>query len=182
MDATEGCRGGTCDRVGICENAGKCTYRSSADEAREHMAKTLNEKVNAKPVLLETPVQNRQKGKQDFTGEIDGNGYKQSFDNPEKPPVDLVWPGFVLGIGRVLGKGATKYARGNWMRGMSWTGVMAAVLRHSYAIICGEDYDKESGELHLYHIGCEIMFLAWFVDGERKAEYKHFDDRLFNKK
>lgn len=115
----------------------------------------------------------------DFDGKIDGSGFKQAFVAGDKIPVDLVAPQFIEGVGRVLAYGAKKYARGQWMRGMSWSGILAAILRHTFAILRGEDRDSETGELHLYHIGCEIMFLAWFQDGPRKAEYDKFDDRLY---
>lgn len=119
------------------------------------------------------------KGKQDFNGKIDGAGYKASMDNPAKPPVDLVPPTLPRGIARVLGKGAKKYSRGNWMRGMSFSEVIAAAERHLLAIKEGEDIDPESGELHIYHLGCELAFLSWYMDGPRKEEYAKFDDRLF---
>jgi len=119
------------------------------------------------------------KGSKDFSGAIDGGGYKASMDDPRKPPLDLVPPTLTLGIARVLGKGAKKYSRGNWMRGMSFSEVIAAVKRHSAAMEAGEDFDPETGERHLYHIGCCLAFLSWFMDGPRAAEYARFDDRLF---
>ncbi len=120
-----------------------------------------------------------QRGKEDFSGAIDGLGYKASMDDPTKPPLDLVPPTLARGIARVLGKGAKKYSRGNWMRGMSFSEVIAAAERHLLAIKQGEDVDPDSGELHIYHLGCELAFLSWFQDGPRSAEYARFDDRLF---
>lgn len=119
------------------------------------------------------------KGKEDFNGLIDGLGYKGSMDDPKKPPITLVPPTLVRGIARVLGKGAVRYARGNWMRGMSFSEVLDAAQRHLLAVQQGEDVDPDSGELHIYHAGCELGFLSWFQDGPRAAEYKRFDDRLF---
>jgi hypothetical protein len=133
----------------------------------------------AKAYYAEKEAAPAPKGKQDFNGSIDGAGYKASMDNPAKPPVDLVPPTLPRGIARVLGKGAQKYSRGNWMRGMSYSEVIAAAERHLLAIKEGEDIDPESGELHIYHLGCELAFLSWYMDGPRKAEYARFDDRIF---
>jgi len=116
---------------------------------------------------------------QDFQGKIDGGGYKRSFDDPKKVPVDLIPPTFILGTGRVLAKGAKKYAPGNWLRGMSWSGILAAIERHRLAMLSGEDVDADTGELHIYCIACEIAFLSWYMEGPRAAEYKRFDDRMF---
>lgn len=123
------------------------------------------------------PVPPEQKGHTDFDGAIDGGGYKRSFDDPKKNPLDLLDPEFLLGVGEILRQGAAKYARGNWMRGMSWGGVLAAILRHTLAIANGEDTDPDSGELHVYHLGCEVMFLARFM--AHPELYGRFDDRLF---
>lgn len=124
-----------------------------------------------------------EKGKQDFNGTIDGVGYKGSMDDPEKPPISLVTRTFIWAVARVLGIGATKYSRGNWMRGMSFTEVANGILRHVTAWISGETYDQETGENHLAHAACGIMFLLTFQEGPRASEYEQFDDRLseFNK-
>jgi dATP/dGTP diphosphohydrolase len=123
-----------------------------------------------------------ERGKEDFQGEVDGAGYKVSMDDPNKVPLTLVWPGFVAGIARVLRFGARKYARGNWMRGMSFSEVLDAMKRHIAKIELGEDIDPETGESHLYHLGCDAMFLSYYQNGERSAEYAAFDDRLYRYK
>lgn len=114
---------------------------------------------------------------QDFNGDIDGGGYKFSMDDPAKPPMALVSPTFTEGVARVLGKGAEKYAKGNWMRGMSFDEVMSAIERHLNALKRGEDIDPDSGEGHIFHLGCGAMFLAEFLHGPRAVEYSQFDDR-----
>lgn len=117
----------------------------------------------------------------EYRGTVDGAGVKGALNGrPEKPPLDLIWPGFILGIGRALGHGATKYSRGNWMRGLPWGAVLAAIQRHALAIQAGEDTDPETGELHAYHIACGAMFLAYYQAGPRAAEYRALDDRLFS--
>ena len=59
----------------------------------------------------------------------------------------------------VLQFGSDKYGPWNWRKGMAWTRLYDAALRHLTAFMDGEDRDKESGFLHLAHAGCCILFL-----------------------
>ena len=60
---------------------------------------------------------------------------------------------------QVLTDGAVKYEPRNWQKGLSWTSVLASLKRHIAAIEKGEDYDKESGRLHIAHAACNVHFL-----------------------
>lgn len=77
-----------------------------------------------------------------------------------KPRLDLIDPDAIEGLARVLGFGAEKYAPDGWRRGMQWSRVIAALLRHTFAIMRGEDIDSESGLPHVDHLGCCWMFLS----------------------
>ena len=66
------------------------------------------------------------------------------------------------GIVKVLTKGAEKYAPRNWEKGMPWMEVMASMKRHIAAWESGEDYDPETGLLHVDHIQCNAHFLSAF--------------------
>lgn len=61
--------------------------------------------------------------------------------------------------GKVLTLGAKKYADHNWRKGFDWSRLEGACMRHLTAFMRGEDYDPESGLLHLAHLNCEVMFL-----------------------
>ena len=78
----------------------------------------------------------------------------------DKVPLDLLDPLALEGLAAVLRFGAKKYAAHNWRGGFKWMRLMAALLRHSFAIIRGEDNDPESGLPHIDHIGCCWMFLS----------------------
>lgn len=119
------------------------------------------------------------KGKQDFAGMITGEGYKGSMDDPRKVPITLIPPQFIGGVADVLKFGAKKYARGQWMLGMSFSEVLDAANRHLLALARGEELDPDSGLPHEYHVGCCMAFLSWYKYGPRAAEYARFDDRLF---
>lgn len=77
-----------------------------------------------------------------------------------KNPLDLIATDWVEGTGRILQFGAQKYAAYNWSKGMKWSRVFSATLRHLYKWWRGEDIDPETGESHLYHASCNLMFLS----------------------
>jgi len=86
-----------------------------------------------------------------------GEGMK--FDG-DKPRMELLDPGFLTGVAHVLTYGARKYAPNNWRGGIEASRLYGALQRHLNAFWAGEDIDAESGLPHLYHAGCELMFLA----------------------
>ncbi len=119
--------------------------------------------VSEKWSLLANP--NLLKGNKEDKGE--GLRY-----NSDKPRYDLLHPVAQAGIVSVLTAGANKYAPRNWERGMNWSTVLASLKRHIAAIELGEDYDQETGLLHIDHVQCNAHFLS--------AYYKIFpqgDDR-----
>lgn len=61
---------------------------------------------------------------------------------------------------RIMTKGSFKYAPRNWEKGMPWTSVVASLKRHLAAWEKGEDYDPESGELHMAHVLVNASFLV----------------------
>lgn len=81
-------------------------------------------------------------------------------DDAEKVPLDLLDPLALEGLAQVLAFGAKKYAAHNWRGGISWSRLLAALLRHTFAILRGELVDGESGLPHIDHVGCCWMFLS----------------------
>ena len=79
----------------------------------------------------------------------------------DKIRVELVAPEYIEGTARVLTFGAKKYSAGNWADGsFKASRLVGACLRHLFAWVRGERRDPESGESHLYHASCCLMFLA----------------------
>lgn len=61
---------------------------------------------------------------------------------------------------RVLGAGAAKYGDNNWVRVAGGRKrYFAAAMRHTWAWWRGEELDPETGEDHLAHAMCCLMFL-----------------------
>ena len=78
---------------------------------------------------------------------------------------------------RVWECGAKKYGDWNWQRGMKWSTVIGCLLRHTFAIMRGEDVDKESGQLHAAHIKANASMLIYY-----HKYYPQGDDRICKKK
>lgn len=75
-------------------------------------------------------------------------------------------------IGIALTFGATKYSDHNWLKGMPWSRIWGALLRHLFAWWRGEDKDAETGLSHLAHAGCCLLFLM-----EYECHHQDRDDR-----
>jgi len=92
--------------------------------------------------------------------------------NEGKNRLDLVPTSLIEEVGKVLTFGAAKYGANNYQSGMSWSKVIASLKRHLSAFENGEDFDKESGLLHLSHLACNVTFLL-----EYYKIYPQGDDR-----
>jgi hypothetical protein len=69
--------------------------------------------------------------------------------------------------------GAKKYGRGNYLKGISYSRVFSAAMRHLWAWWRGEETDPESGLSHLSHAIWNCLTLLEYTQGQ----YKKFDDR-----
>lgn len=87
--------------------------------------------------------------------QLQGKKYDQ-----DKPRMDLIDPDAIEGLAKVLTFGATKYEAHNWRKGIPNSRLIAALLRHTMAILRGEYIDPESGLPHIDHVGCCWMFLS----------------------
>ena len=75
-------------------------------------------------------------------------------------------------LAQVYTFGASKYADHNWRKGISFSRIFAAIMRHSWAFWRGEDNDKESGLPHLVHAAWGCFSLLEFM-----KHRKDLDDR-----
>lgn len=82
----------------------------------------------------------------------------RKFDDG-KPPLSLLPATALTNIAQIMAYGAEKYGRNNWQKGLEWTRLLDAALRHLYAFASGQDADEESGLPHVAHAGCNILFL-----------------------
>lgn len=80
----------------------------------------------------------------------------------------------LFAISTILSFGAMKYADRNWEKGMSWSRIFGALMRHMWCWFAGQgpttknfvfgDCDDETGHSHLWHAGCCIVFLITYEE------------------
>ena len=75
-----------------------------------------------------------------------------------KPEMSLLDPYAMEQLSEVLSFGAQKYDAWNWSKGISYSRLLSAALRHIFAFLRREDTDPESGLPHLAHALCCLMF------------------------
>lgn len=69
----------------------------------------------------------------------------------------------IKGVAEVMSFGAKKYAAHNWRKGMNWTRLSDATIRHLTSYKSGEILDPESGLNHLYHACTDMLFLLTYT-------------------
>lgn len=72
-------------------------------------------------------------------------------------PQDALWA-----LAEHFGQGAKKYEDRNWERGYDWALSQAALMRHLSAYLQGEDYDEETGSLHITAVTWHALALLTF--------------------
>lgn len=92
--------------------------------------------------------------------------------NKGKLKYDLVDPWAHEKLVEVFTLGAQKYEPNNWRKGMSWVTTVASLKRHLAAWEKGEDYDEETGLLHMAHVMWNAHALTAFY-----KIYPQGDDR-----
>lgn len=87
-----------------------------------------------------------------------------------KPPMHLIDSEFLEDLARVLDFGRQKYGASNWRKGMEWSRLYSAAMRHMVAWNRGENLDHESGQSHLIHAACTLMFLHWHCSHKQELD------------
>jgi 5'(3')-deoxyribonucleotidase len=93
-------------------------------------------------------------------------------EKKDKPRYDLVPPFAYDQLATVLMKGAEVYGERDWENGLKWSEVVASLERHLNAFKNGEDFDPETGLLHISHVLTNASFLTEFY-----KIYPQGDDR-----
>ena len=93
--------------------------------------------------------------------EVESSTIGVKFDT-DKPRLELISPVAIEELAKVLAFGAKKYSAYNWSKGIVYTRILAAILRHTFAYMRGESKDPETGLSHIAHVMCNCMFLLHF--------------------
>jgi len=93
-----------------------------------------------------------------------------------KPPLDLLSSHALLEMAKVMGWGITEkiptYAPHNWRKGVPWSDLYAATLRHLLSWNSREDNAIDSNLPHLAHALCNLMMLMEYAE-----THPELDDR-----
>jgi hypothetical protein len=96
-----------------------------------------------------------------------------------KPPMHLLDARAIFETARVLEFGRSKYGENNWRGNGSYDlgakRPLAAALRHIFQYLDGERLDPESGQNHLGHAMCSVMF-ALAADLRGLSDVENKDD------
>jgi hypothetical protein len=90
-----------------------------------------------------------------------------------KLPIDLIPIRPLLDLAAVLQFGAKTYDPNNWRKGFLFSRTYAAAQRHLLAWHSGINNDPDSGQSHLAHALCNIVFLLEFT-----RTHPELDDRI----
>lgn len=75
---------------------------------------------------------------------------------------DLVPPEALEEIVKVYTMGAKKYDDRNWEKGIAWSRIYAALMRHVQVWWAGEDYAPDDGQHHMASAGwCALALLHY---------------------
>lgn len=91
--------------------------------------------------------------------------------------LDLIPFASMMGMATVLTDGASRYGDRNWEKGISWSRVFGALLRHLFAWWFRIDLDEKSKLHHLNHALCCLAFLRHYtmfnLDKDDRPHYAH---------
>ncbi len=91
--------------------------------------------------------------------------------NEGKLRYDLLEPYAIQELVKVFTAGSKKYEPNNWLKGMSWTSVLASLKRHVAAFEMGEDID-EIDTLHMANVAWNALALVSYY-----RYHPEYDDR-----
>jgi len=139
------------------ETKEKVSEKDACKEILEVWEKNGNGNGNGNADSEEIKASDRELKEVDTKGKFTkGDGVRF---NEGKLRYDLVHPKSHEDMVKVLTLGAAKYKDRNWERGMKWSNILQSLKRHVAAFEKGEDYDQETGELHMAHAACNVHFL-----------------------
>lgn len=83
-----------------------------------------------------------------------------------KPKLSLLTRESLAAEARAFEYGAKKYDKNNYKKGMAWSRVIDAALRHLTAFNAGESIDSESGLCHLDHAKACLGMLVYYYENK----------------
>lgn len=94
-----------------------------------------------------------------------------------KAPMHFLTREFLEGTAKAQGFGSRKYGDFNFTKGIEYTRLLDAAMRHITAFTWGENKDPESLESHISHAAANLNMLMFMISHrpEMDDRYKHAD-------
>lgn len=89
-----------------------------------------------------------------------------------KAPIHFITREFIEGLAKAQGFGAKKYGDYNFTKGIAYTRLLDAAMRHLIAFTWGENNDSESCESHISHAAANLNMLMFMI-----KNHPELDDR-----
>lgn len=95
-----------------------------------------------------------------------------------KPQLNLIPSEALTGMAKAFMYGAKKYNRFNFKKGLEYTRLTDAAMRHILQFLDGEEQDVESGEDHISHALASLAMLKYMMANrpEMDDRYKEEDE------
>jgi hypothetical protein len=77
----------------------------------------------------------------------------------DKAAFDLIPPEAMEALAWHYTRGARKYERRNWEKGMNWCRCFGSMMRHAWAWMRGEDFDPETSSHHMIAVAWNAIAL-----------------------
>ncbi len=90
---------------------------------------------------------------------------------------DLVPPYPLEELVKIYTVGSIKYGDRNWEKGIKFSRIFAAVMRHLWKFWSGEDNDQEDNLPHLSHAAWGCLTLLHYNVYNRKMDDRHINTR-----
>lgn len=93
-----------------------------------------------------------------------------------KERVDLIPPDALLEVGKVFGFGGKKYGDYNWEKGIKFSRLTGASMRHGlkFQSALRSDFDEESNIYHVAHkIANDLMLLQYLLEGRDELDDRY---------
>jgi len=94
-----------------------------------------------------------------------------------KIPLSILTKESLEAEAKALAYGAAKYGRQNYKKGMEWSRVIDATLRHITAFNSGEDFDPESGLNHIAHAKTNLAMLIYYYENKIGKDDRYKGDK-----
>ena len=97
-------------------------------------------------------------------------------DDSSKLRYDLIPPHALAELARVYTIGGNKYGDDNYLKGMDWSRVYGALMRHVQAWWMGERFDGEDAQEHLASVAwCAFTLMTFESFGIGTDDRKKYD-------